>query len=118
MEKNCRNCHFLSKECRIENSSQVIKFSLTKEERESIKTSPESFVSSHYSLLCHMGVWDEGVSGCVAERDFTINRTKRNSNCFFFPHQQSMLYGAACELQKRSAENAQLKNCRLPQRYV
>jgi hypothetical protein len=109
MEKNCRNCHFLSKEFRTENSTQAHKFSLTKEERSSINISPESAVSSHCSLQCHMGVWDEGVSGSIADRDIIINRTKRNSSCFFFPHQPSMLYDAAFELQKRSAENAQLK---------
>lgn len=60
-----------------------------------------------------MGVWDEGVSGSVEERNSIINLTPRASVCFFFPYHPAMLYDAARELQKRADENMQMKKSNL-----
>ncbi len=66
-------------------------------------------VSSHYALNCYMGVWDEGVSGSIEERNTIINLATRKTGCFFFLHHPDMLFKAAQELQKRAEENQQLK---------
>jgi hypothetical protein len=108
MKPNCRNCHFLSKEHR-DNSGQVFVFSLTQQERDKVAITPDEVVATYYSLNCHMGVWDEGVSGTVQDRNSTVNLTQRDSNCFFFPYHPAMLFDAARELQKRDNENKQLK---------
>ena len=94
----CRNCHFLSKEHR-DNADQVFTFSLTKLEREKGVKAPDEIIASHYSLNCKMGVWDEGVSETIQYRNSSINLTKRDSNCFFFPHHPAMLFDAARELE-------------------
>ncbi|MEJ2612837.1 MAG: hypothetical protein P8179_22950 [Candidatus Thiodiazotropha sp.] len=108
MKKNCRHCHFLAKEYRDE-SGHVYTTSLSKEERKMAETNPGDLVKDHYSLNCHMGVWDEGVAGSKEERNETINLVPRNSGCFFFPHHAAMLFPAAQELQRRAEENSQLK---------
>jgi len=113
MRPICRNCHFLAKEYREENTGRVLQFSLTQNERENIESTPGQSVPDHYSLKCYMGVWDEGVSGSIQDRHSIINLTDRASACFFFPYNQAMLFDAARELQKRSAENEQLKRSNL-----
>ena len=113
MKPICRNCHFLSKEYREENTARVLGFSLTKQERDKAELTPNDVISVHYSLNCHMGVWDEGVSGGAQERNLIINLTPRASSCFFFPYHPAMLFDAAKELQKRKDENQQLKNSNL-----
>jgi hypothetical protein len=109
MKPICRNCHFLAKETREANSGRVHCFSLSQAEREKAKSAPLEMVESHYALNCHMGVWDEGVSGSVQDRATTLNNVPRSSNCFFFPYHPSMLFDAACELQKRKAEIEEMK---------
>lgn len=113
MKPICRHCHFLAKEYREENTGRVLKFSLTKLERENAALSPQEVVAAHYSLNCHMGVWDEGVSGSKQERNSVINVTPRASSCFFFPYHPAMLFEAARELQKRADENRQMKRSNL-----
>lgn len=113
MKPICRHCHFLAKEYREENTGRVLKFSLTKPERENATLSPEEVVAAHYSLNCHMGVWDEGVSGSKQEKNSVINVTPRASSCFFFPYHPAMLFEAARELQKRADENRQMKKSNL-----
>ena len=113
MKPICRHCHFLAKEYREENTGRVLKFSLTKPERENAALSPQEVVAAHYSLNCHMGVWDEGVSGSKQERNSVINVTPRASSCFFFPYHPAMLFEAARELQKRADENRQMKKSNL-----
>ena len=112
MKAVCRNCHFLSKEHR-NNAGQVFTVSLTQQEREKAVKEPNEIISSHYSLNCNMGVWDEGVSGSIQDRNSAINLTKRDSNCFFFPHHPAMLFDAARELQKRDNEYKELKRSNL-----
>ncbi len=112
MRAICRNCHFLTKEYR-EDSGRALKFSLSHEDRKKAKSDPEKVVPSHYSLNCHMGVWDEGVSGSALSRDSTLNKTPRSSACFFFQHHPAMLFDAARELQKRDAETKQMKKSNL-----
>ena len=56
-----------------------------------------------------MGVWDEGVAGSPAERNEKINLINRKSSCFFFPYNSSMLFDAARELERRTAEYQQLR---------
>lgn len=109
----CRNCHFLSKEHRVEGSGQIFKFSLSQAEREKAKTSPLEIIPSHYSLNCIMGVWDEAVSGSIQDRESTLNKILRDSACFFFPHRPAMLFEAARELQKRQSELTQMKKSNL-----
>ena len=109
MKPICRNCHFLSKETR-EVTGHALVFTLTQLEREKVAQTPNEDTFKHYSLNCHMGVWDEGVMGGTKERDATINLTPRALKCFFFPYQPAMLFDAAKELQKRQDENRQLKN--------
>lgn len=109
MNTICRHCHFLSKEHREENTGRVLVFSLNKQEREKAALSPHQVVANYYFLNCHMGVWDEGVSGSIDERNTVINLTPRASSCFFFPYHPAMLFDAARELQKRADENMQMK---------
>ena len=85
-------------------------FTLTQLEREKVAQTPDEDVFKHYSLNCHMDVWDEGVMGGMQERNSMINHTPRASNCFFYPYNPAMLFDAAKELQKRQEENRQLKD--------
>lgn len=109
MKAICRNCHFLAKEYREENTGRPLSFSLNESERELVQSDPASAVKDHYSLKCHLGVWDEGVSQSPGGRDVTLNKTHRKNICFFFPYHSAMLFDAARELQKREEENRQLK---------
>jgi hypothetical protein len=109
MKRICRNCHFLSKEYRDPGTGNPMVFSLSEQEREKAKSAPSDVVATHYALNCHMGVWDEGVSGSMEDRDTIINRTARGTSCFFFPFRRAMLYKAATELQKRDAQNEQMR---------
>jgi len=113
MKPICRHCHFLAKESREENTGRVHAFSLNKQEREKAALAPQEMVATHYSLNCHMGVWDEGVSGSTDERNSIINLVPRASGCFFFPYHPAMLFDAARELQKRADENGQMKRSNL-----
>ena len=110
MKAICRNCHFLSKEYREANTGRTLAFALTEVEREKLAEGLEQELFKHYSLACHMGVWDEGVINDKTDRNSTINLKVRESSCFFFPYHPAMLFDAAKELQKRHDENRQLKN--------
>jgi hypothetical protein len=107
MTNLCHNCHFLAKEYR--DGNRPVKLSLTQEEREKVTSNLQEVVPNHYALNCHMGIWDEGISGSAQDRDATINKTSRGDGCFYFPYHPAMLFDAAKELQKRSSENEQLK---------
>jgi len=106
MKKICRNCHFLSKEL---NSDRVYKSSLSPQEREKAKETPQEVISTHYALNCYMGIWDEGLTGVAVDRNAVINLESRSSSCFFFPYHSAMLFDSARELQKRAAEYEELK---------
>jgi len=108
MKKNCRHCHFLAKEHRDETGA-VHSLSLSENEREKLAKDPENAVPNHYTMNCHMGVWDEGVSGSNKERNDIVNIITRNNSCFFFPYRPAMLFPAAQELQRRAEEHKQLK---------
>ena len=108
MKEICGNCHFLSKEVR-ESTGRFLSFSVTPKERAAVKAGEIAFVASHYSLKCHMGVWDEGVAPGKEDRPERINITNRADKCFFFPHNPGMMFPAAEELQKRAQENRNLK---------
>ena len=113
MKPICRHCHFLAKEYREENTGRTLTFSLNKQEREKAALASNEMVATYYSLNCHMGVWDEGVSGSTEERNAIINLVPRASGCFFFPYHAAMLFDAARELQKRADENRQMKKSNL-----
>jgi len=113
MKPICRNCHFLSKEHREENTGRALVFSLSTQEREKAAVAPQEMVATYYSVNCHMGVWDEGISGSVQERNATVNLVSRATGCFFFPYHPAMLFDAARELQKRADENKQMKRSNL-----
>jgi hypothetical protein len=106
MKKICRNCHFLSKEL---NSDRVYKFSLNPQEREKAKETPQEIIPPQFALNCHMGVWDEGLSGVSVDRNTILNFESRTTSCFFFPYHSAMLFDSARELQKRAAEHEELK---------
>ena len=109
MKYLCRNCHFLTKEIREPNTGRPLSFSVSKEEREKAQRGHIDFVGNMYCLKCHMGVWDEGVSPSKDQRLERVNNVNRRDKCFFFPHNASMMFDAARELQKREQENRQLK---------
>jgi len=113
MKSICRNCHFFAKEYREENTGRALVFSLSKQERDKAALEPQEMVARHYSLNCHMGVWDEGISGSTEERNSIINLVPRASGCFFFPYHPAMLFDAARELQKRADEYRQMKKSNL-----
>lgn len=113
MKPICRHCHFLAKEYREENTGRTLPFSLNKQEREKAALASNEMVATYYSLNCHMGVWDEGVSGSTEERNAIINLVPRASGCFFFPYHAAMRFDAARELQKRADENRQMKKSNL-----
>ena len=109
MKENCKNCHFLAKEYREDMTGRVLSWSLSAPERSNVQADTEHAVPEHYSLKCYMGVWDDGVSRAVGERNVLLNRSTRNNSCFFLPHNPAMLFEAARELQKSKEENRQLK---------
>ena len=113
MKPICRRCHFLCKEHREENTGRVLAFSLSQQEREKAESAPQEMIATYYSLNCHMGVWDEGVSGSTQDRNSTVNLVPRASACFFFPYHPAMLFDAARELQKRGAEYEEMKRSNL-----
>lgn len=109
MKAICRNCHFLAKEHREENTGRALSFSLDESERKLMQSDSAHAVKNFYSLKCQLGVWDEGVSQPPGGRDVTVNMTPRKNSCFFFPYHSAMLFDAARDLQKREDENRQLK---------
>jgi hypothetical protein len=109
MKTICRNCHFLAKEYREENTGRPLSFTLSASERTAVESDPEHAVKDHFSLKCQLGVWDEGVAKPTDSRDVTLNKAQRKNACFFFPHHPAMLFEAAKELQARQDANRQLK---------
>ena len=113
MKHVCRNCHFLSKEIREENTGRVLNFSVTADEREQVRNGNINFVKDHYCLKCYQGVWDEGVTPGKENRSKIVNDTNRKNKCFYWKYSPGTLFPAAVELQKRKAENEQLKRSNL-----
>jgi hypothetical protein len=113
MKAICRDCHFLAKEQREENTGRQLSFTLNERERDLVRSDPTNAVDDNFTLKCHMGVWDEGVRPPASSRDITLNKTRRGTDCFFFPYSPAMLFEAARELQKRREENRQLKRSNL-----
>jgi len=109
MERNCLNCHFLSKEHREENTERVLSFSLKEEERKKLAIDPIGFDRGWYSYKCYRGVWDEGVSPVSKAEDEILFSKNRGDSCFFIKYSPSMLFPTAIELQKREQENCRLK---------
>jgi U3 small nucleolar RNA-associated protein 14 len=109
MKQVCANCHFLAKEHREPNTGRVLSFSVSDKERHKAKNSINEFVNESYSLKCHMGVWDEGISPDKEGRIDRVNNVERMGLCFFYPYNQSMMFDAAMELQKREQEYRQVK---------
>jgi hypothetical protein len=83
MKTICRNCHFLAKEYREENTGSTLSFSLNEPERELLRSDPDNAIKEHYILKCQLGVWDEGISQPPGGRDGTVNLTVRKDSCFF-----------------------------------
>ncbi len=109
MKEICRNCHFLAKDYREENTDRVLSFSLTQNDRNAFKENMFDTIDYHYSLKCHLGVWDEGVIRYKRNRPHLINEIKRKNKCFFYPYQPEMLFKAAEILQKREEEYRRIK---------
>jgi len=109
MERNCLNCHFLSKEHPEENTGRVLSFSLKEEERKKLARDPIGLDRGWFSYKCYMGVWDEGVSPVSKAEDEILFSQDRGDSCFFIKYRPSMLFQAAIELQKREQENNILK---------
>lgn len=113
MKQICRNCHFLAKEIREDNTGRFLSFSVSASERKKAENGNIGFIPDHYSLKCHHGVWDEGVSPVKENRLIIVTETKRKKKCFFWPYNPALLFKAAEELQKRDYENEQLKRSNL-----
>ena len=96
--KNCKNCHFLTKETRIDDGKSH-SFSLSSSERENLNA-----IAEQYSLKCAKGVWDEGVQPSLANDREHIIKLNRENFCFHLKVHEGMLFGAASELQKREEE--------------
>jgi hypothetical protein len=109
MKRNCLNCHFLCNSHREDNTGRELKFALTEDIRNSLEKDPVGYDRGWYSLQCHMGVWDEGVTPVAIEEDETLFTQARGHRCFFIPYRKSMLFPAAIEIQKREESNQQLK---------
>lgn len=109
MKRNCLNCHFLCHSYREEGSGRELKFSLSQDIRNSLRSDPVGYERGWYTLQCHMGVWNEGASRIAEEEQRTLFSQEREFSCFFTPYRQSMLFPAAIELQKREESNRQLK---------
>lgn len=90
-----------------------MKFALTKQDRMNCESNIDIAIPESYSLNCHMGIWDEGVSDSRRKRSLVINQTSRSTGCFYFPYHAAMAYDAAKELQKRQSDNEQLKKSNL-----
>ena len=87
-------------------SSRDGQFSLTSEERQSARARDYDWLHDIYSLGCHFGVWDEGLTPSSREnRQAILLDTDRRDFCFFWPYQPGMMFPAAKILQKREAEN-------------
>ena len=109
MKAICRNCHFLSKEIRDENSDNFYCAAASITEREQAKSNNIDFIPDHFILKCYRGVWDEGVNPSKDKRLQIVNNTDRNKKCFFWPYDSAMLFESAKELQKIATEHEQLK---------
>jgi hypothetical protein len=111
MKHSCANCHFFSRAILLKNN-QTTSSSINLEERRKLikqKHKPEVYTSS--VLICHKGVWNEAITPL---NDFYRSTVDLNrNNCFFYPHQNNMLYSAAEELQKRECEYKELKRSNL-----
>ncbi|WP_394789496.1 hypothetical protein [Rhodoferax sp.] len=58
-------------------------FALSTDDRKRIEANSDEAIPNYYALNCHMGIWDEGVSGSKPERSIVINQTPRKNSCFF-----------------------------------
>ena len=109
MKHVCTNCHFFAKEHREPNTGRSLSSAISKDERDKADQGVINFVSKIYCLKCYIGVWDEGVNPDSKNRINRVSVLNRNDKCFFFPHDPSMMFGAAIELQKREQESRQIK---------
>ncbi|WP_353375320.1 hypothetical protein [Microbulbifer sp. NBRC 101763] len=58
-----------------------------------------------YTLLCHKGVWDEGIASQLREDRYArICGENRENFCFYFPVHKGMSFKAAEELETREQE--------------
>ncbi|WP_217557753.1 hypothetical protein [Vibrio metschnikovii] len=107
MKKNCRNCHFLTKEYTSIDSDFETSNSFSNVERCEIDRMKANPIKDHYAAKCHMSVWREGAT---KDPDFYKKViTSNRSNCFFYPYQKGMLFKAAEIMQKRQQDNEHLK---------
>lgn len=107
MKKICRNCHFLAKEEFV--AAKRVTYSVSRDEREEARRGNVNFVEGRCSLKCYFGVWDEGLSQGTEQRLNYVNEVARGNECFFYPYNPNMLFGAAKELQRREQENKELR---------
>lgn len=100
-KQTCVDCHFFVKESR---STGPATFVVTSADRELSRKGDYSWHKEYYAIACHLGVWDEGVSGYDSSRRHEIvAETERRNFCFFWPHRPGMLLPAAKVLQEREA---------------
>ena len=62
MKHVCTNCHFFAKEYREPNTGRPLVWDVSKDERDKANKGDTNFIGGMYSLKCHMGVWDEGLT--------------------------------------------------------
>jgi len=107
MKRNCKNCHFLSKEYVEGNAGRRLNFVVSEEERKQIELQEKNPIKDYYSTECYMGVWREGATKKDNFVELVVK--KKRDNCFFFPYQGDMLFKAAEVLQKREQDRRELK---------
>jgi len=105
MKQTCRNCHFLSKEHRTKDGSNVFSWSI--EDRSNGK------VKDLYAPCCSYEVWDAAIDPSLNEMLTKIIDQKRKDFCFFIEFKPGMSYQAAKILQDRISQNKQLKKSNL-----
>lgn len=113
MKQICKNCHFLSKEIREENTGRVQNTSISSKDREKAENGIVDFIPEYYSMKCYLGVWDEGVNSGKENRLSIVLKTKRKGKCFFLPYNPGMLFETAKALQRQQQEDNKSKRSNL-----
>ncbi len=101
----CVDCHFFVKQAAPLPSPQVYVSLVTREERQQAKAGDYAW-SNHYSLGCHMLVWDEGHQFDATRKHAAVVVADRRKFCFFWEFRPGMMLPAARTLQEREAADS------------
>ena len=97
--KNCRSCHFLVRTTRMRNGEEYSGWL-------SVKELADGKVEKTFRTRCYMGVWNTQIEKQTpAQLKKTISQRRRDTECYYFPRQQTGLsLPAAAELERRGRE--------------